>query len=486
MADETEKDPKPREFVKAPPRGLAALMVLGPGLIWCGEYIGSGEVILATRVGAILGISILWAPIFATFAKFWIGLAGAHYTVCTGEAMIDMISRVPGPRNWVIWIVFVGQVISGAIGTGALAGAASKFAAYFIPVPEQYVFLLGWGLTLIFIAVVWVGEFQILKLIMSVLVAVIILGVFSVTYSIWPGWNAVLHGSFAFQLNDPPAWAQVGPDAVTSAWAEILPLLGWAAGGFASQVWYTYWILGAGYGMAAGRGYGEPADLDKLRLISEEDAKRLKGWCKIVTRDAILALVIGVVVTAAFMIAGARVLGPAEVAPKGADVALELSRLFSEGWGQAGAFMFMLAAFAALSSTLMGQLAGWPRLLADCARLLFPPVARLPWKTQFRGILVCFALVNVVVVYAFESKPVVLVQLAAVLDGLLLTPLQALAAGITLYVIMPRMFAEKVRRILRPSPIIAVGLAVAFILFSYVCISLMPGVLQKLWGAVVG
>ena len=141
MADETSKEPVRQVSILMPPRGLAALMVLGPGLVWCGEYIGSGEVILATRVGAILGITVLWAPLFATFAKFWIGLAGAHYTVCTGEGMVDMISRTPGPRNWVIWIVFVGQVFAGAIGTGALAGAASKFLAYFVPVPDDYVFL---------------------------------------------------------------------------------------------------------------------------------------------------------------------------------------------------------------------------------------------------------------------------------------------------------------------------------------------------------
>ena len=35
------------------PKGWMLLMVLGPGLMWCGEYIGSGEVILSTRSGAI-------------------------------------------------------------------------------------------------------------------------------------------------------------------------------------------------------------------------------------------------------------------------------------------------------------------------------------------------------------------------------------------------------------------------------------------------
>ena len=52
--------------------------------------IGSGEVILTTRVGAILGTDVLWAIILGIFLKYVIGLGGARYTVCTGEGMIDM------------------------------------------------------------------------------------------------------------------------------------------------------------------------------------------------------------------------------------------------------------------------------------------------------------------------------------------------------------------------------------------------------------
>lgn len=53
--------PHNRTNLKTPPRGLAVLAVVGPSFIWCAEYIGSGEVILATRTGAILGHSVIWA-----------------------------------------------------------------------------------------------------------------------------------------------------------------------------------------------------------------------------------------------------------------------------------------------------------------------------------------------------------------------------------------------------------------------------------------
>jgi len=461
--------------VPKPPRGLAIALVLGPGLIWAGEYIGSGEVILATRTGAVLGVAVLWVPVVAILAKFWIGLAGAHYTVCTGEGMIDMMSRTPGPRNWVLWPVFIGQICSGAIATGALVTAASIFAGHFVPLPP---FLLGWVITAVVIAVTWSGKFDLLKKGMSVLVLLIIIGVFDVARSTWPGWGALLTGIFAFQMPEAPAWAQTQSQAPVTAWREVLPLLGWAAGGFASQVWYTYWVLGAGYGMAHGRECGQRLDSIRLSAITGDAARQLKSWCRIVTLDAVIALVIGIAVTAAFMIAGAGVLRPAHVAPEGPSVATELSSLFSQRWGRIGADLFMLAGLAAMLSTLLGQFAGWPRLLADCGRLLIPGVARYPWKTQFRCVLLCYAVSNLVLVYTLGQKPVFLVKLGAVLDGLLLTPLQALAVGLTLFVVMPRFFPPEARRILRPSPIIAAGLALAFVVFAYFCIFQMPLVLH--------
>lgn len=49
--------------IPRPPRGLMILALVGPAFIWCSEYIGSGEVILATRTGSILGSGILWAVV---------------------------------------------------------------------------------------------------------------------------------------------------------------------------------------------------------------------------------------------------------------------------------------------------------------------------------------------------------------------------------------------------------------------------------------
>jgi Mn2+/Fe2+ NRAMP family transporter len=458
-------------FVLPPPRSLAILAAMGPGLVWCGEYIGSGEVILATRNGAIFGVSILWVPFLAIFAKYWIGLAGAHYTVTTGEGMIDMMSRTPGPKNWVIWPVFIAQICSGLVATSALATVTGAFLHYFFPINTAILSAIA---VIVVIALSWSGMFEPLKRVMSLLVLLIILGTVVVAFRTWPGIGEILAGMFGFQIPDIPEWARASVKHPT-AWGEILPLLGWAAGGFASQVWYTYWVIGAGYGMTRGRGCGVPFDRDQLMAVTVDDAQRIRGWRKVVTYDATLALVIGVSVTAAFMIAGSGVLRPKQIVPEqGPAVAMTLSTLFGEQWGVWGAHMFILAGLAAMLSTLLGQFAGWPRLLSDCARILFPGKITWPWKRQVQFVLVAYGIVNMAIIFYFSKSPVLLVKTGAILDGLLLTPLQAIVVIVSLYFLMPTYFRPEVRPLIRANKLMLPGLILALVIFTYFCVVQIP------------
>jgi hypothetical protein len=208
------------------------------------------------------------------------------------------------------------------------------------------------------------------------------------------------------------------------------------------------------------------------------DAKRIKGWCRVVYTDATFALLIGVLVTVGFLIAGAGVLRPQELAPQGPEVALTLSKIFSSRWGSLGGLLFMMGGTAALIATQVGQLAGWPRLLADAFRLCIPGFKRrFRWKIQFRIFLVFFLITNLIIVYSFGLKPVALVKLSAILDGLLLTPLQAILVMVGLYFVMPKLLSKEAKSILKPHWIFAAGLIVAFLVFSYFCIFQIPYIL---------
>ncbi len=466
--------------IKTPPRGLAIFALVGPSFIWAAEFIGSGEVILATRTGAILGSSVLWAIVVGVFLKYWIGMSGARYTVCTGEGMIDMFDRVPGPRHWVVWVVLIVQFAAGIVSIGSLATAAGVFINNLIPPIHPAV--CGWLVTIVAVAVAWTGAFDFLKIIMSFFVIVIVLGAMFVAFHVFPTFGELL-GGLTFHLPDVPQWAQAIEGVSSNPWRELLPLLGWCAGGFASQVWYTYWVIGAGYGATKDRGCGRPADVSALKNLSASAAGRIKGWCRVLYLDATIAMVIGVVVTGAFFIAGAGILRPQEIAPEGADVAIELSNVFARDWGRIGGIIFMITGASALVATQIGQLAGWPRLLADSFRICFPGLnKRYSWKALFRFFLVFFFVTNVIIVWFFKGSPVILIMFSSVIDGLLLTPLQAIWIAVVMYCVMPKMLSKEAARILKPHWIFAVGLVAAFLLFGYVCIFQIPATLISLFG----
>lgn len=459
------------DLIKRPPTGFAILALVGPSLVWAGEFIGSGEVILATRVGAILGPTVMWAIVVGVVLKYWIGMAGARYTVCTGEGMIDMIARVPGPKHWGVWLTLVAQFAAGTIAIGSLATAAGIFLHSLTGISPL---LAGWLVTVFALVVVWSDVFSFLKFIMSLFVVIIVLGVLYVAVTVFPGVSIFLKG-LLLDVPTVPEWALKFDGVEANPWREILPLLGWAAGGFASQVWYTYWVIGAGYGATAGRGYGKPADEIMLNTMSASTAKKIKGWCHVVYSDASLAMIIGVVATVGFLFAGAGVLRPHQLAPEGPQVATTLAKIFSTRWGGFGGMLFMIAGACALIGTQIGQLAGWPRLLADSCRICFPKFdEKLEWKSQFRLFLGYFFVTSMVIVYTFGLRPVFLVKVSAILEGLLLTPFQALWVFLGLYVVMPKMLSKEAQDILKTHWIFGCMLILAFLVFGYFCIFQMP------------
>ncbi len=452
-----------------PPRGLAMLALVGPSLVWCAEYIGSGEVILATRNGALFGTAMLWAVVVAISLKCCIGMAGAQWTAITGEGMIDMLDRMPGPRHWLVWIVTLVQLPAAVVSIGALAKVAGVFINSLLPLAGgQFI----WGLAALAFAVgvAWTGRFDLLKGVMSFLVMLIIVGVFYAAIRTLPPVGEIARGFLGLQPVSIPGWAAaISPGLAVHN--EVLPLMGWAAGGFASQVWYTYWVLGAGYGAAAGRGWGKAADPATIAAIDLPRARELRGWCRVVRLDASVAATVGILVTTGFALAGAGVLRPAELLPKGNEVALTLSRIFTSHWGALGGILFLVAGSAAMVSTLIGQLSGWPRLLSDCVRILYPPFARREPKKQLRLFLAFFVLTNLATIFLFDG--VKLVQLAARLDGLILTPVQAVAIIVAFLYILPRMMSRESYRAVRPSPVLYILLAIASLVFGTVCVFML-------------
>ena len=472
------------EPLRTPPRGLGILLLVGPAFIWSAEYIGTGEVLLATRAGAVLGTAILWAVVLGILLKYWIGMAGARYTACTGEGMMDLFDRVPGPRHWAVWIVLVVQLFAGALSIGAVATAAGAFLNRLVPALPGSV--AGWLVAGFAFVVAWTGAFDLLKGVMTFFVLLIVGGALYAAVHVFPGagrprpepgvpaaGGAGL-GARAGRAGEPlardHAAARVGRRGLREP--GLVHVLGARARATASR---------------RGAATASRPTCDALGRMTRAAAEKMKGWCHVVYVDATIALVIGVVVTGAFVLSGAGVLRPLQLVPKGdgVEMAGSIASIFSSQWGAIGGTLFLVAAIAALVGTLLGQLAGWPRLLADAFRLAVPAVhRRFEWRTQFRFFLVLFFCTNMIVVYVMQKNPIGIVRTAAVLDGILLTALQAIWVGVGLYVVLPRLLSKEAWEVLRPSPVFALGLAAGAAVFGWLTVTeAIPQILAAFGGA---
>jgi len=86
-----------------------------------------------------------------------------------------------------------------------------------------------------------------------------------------------------------------------------------------------------------------------------------------------------------------------------------------------------------------------------------------------------FFITNMTIVFTLGLKPVALVKAGAIIDGLLLTPLQALWVFTGLFIVQKRLFNKEVAQILKPHWIFALMLLLAVAVFAYFCIWHIPG-----------
>lgn len=145
---------------------------LGPGLLVTAAFIGPGTVLTASTAGAEFGTSLLWAVLFAVVAAIVLQEMAARLGIVTGQglaAAIRLQCQHKAIRTVAIVLV-LGAILFGntAYQTGNIVGAARGLEM-----------LLGFGsaiwsiiIAAAAIAVIMIGRFSVLQVVLSVLVAV--------------------------------------------------------------------------------------------------------------------------------------------------------------------------------------------------------------------------------------------------------------------------------------------------------------------------
>ena len=88
------------EEIKEPPRGfLNVLRNIGPGIVLSGAVIGSGELLVTTRMGAKFGYIFLWGVILSCLIKYFVQVELGRFCISRNLTSVQAFNHFPISRN---------------------------------------------------------------------------------------------------------------------------------------------------------------------------------------------------------------------------------------------------------------------------------------------------------------------------------------------------------------------------------------------------
>jgi Mn2+/Fe2+ NRAMP family transporter len=357
-----------KEAVQEPPRSLwTALRQIGPGIILAGTIVGSGELLLTTKLGAQHGFVFLWLILFSCVIKVFVQTELGRYAISSGKPTLGALNELGGPRlgaQWMVWWWLL-MMLSTIFQLGAMTGTVGQSLNIAFPqvsaslasslessLPQLAETIRNrpefpWAIVTCAAAIVllYSGSYQRIEVVTTVLVV----GLTLVTVT-----AAMLLPATAF----PIPWGEVGRGLTFSlpatGIAVAFGVFGITGVGASELFYYPYWCLEKGYARYAGK-------CDK----SPDWERRAKGWIRVMQLDAWVSMIVFTISTVAFYFMGATVLHPQGLTPEGTGMIQTLSEMFVGPFGAWTQVVFLVGAGAVLFKTLYLSCAGNARLLAD-------------------------------------------------------------------------------------------------------------------------
>ncbi len=310
-------------------RGRGLLRVIGPGLLVAATGVGAGDLATGAFAGSQVGLAVLWAVLVGAAMKFAVNEGLARWQLATGTTLLEgavaklgILVAIVFLPYLVLWSFFVASALMSACG----ATMHAMVPVFDDPVIGKRVF--GVAHSLLGLALVLRGGYRLFERVMSVCIGVMFVTVMVTAFSLWPGTGAVARGL----LPDPSSLR--GDDL---QWT--VALMG-GVGGTVTVLCYGYWMR------ESGRESG--ADL---------------GVCRI---DLATAYTMTAIFGISMVIIGSTV----PVEGKGAALLVTLADRLSGPLGSPGRWAFLIGAWGAVFSSLLGVWQAVPYIFADlCGQL---------------------------------------------------------------------------------------------------------------------
>lgn len=371
--------------IKAGRQKKTLLNMIIPGILVAATGIGAGDLASAAFTGSQLGLSILWAVVVGGVFKYVLTEGLARWQLVTGLTFLEGAAKHFGKiSGWLfmpymlIWSFFVGSALISACGVTLHA----LFPFFNDPANGKIFF--GILCSLFGLLMVRAGGFALFEKIMGICIGLMFVTVLTTAITLWPGTGAVLSGLFIPSV----------PDIHGQGISWTLALIG-GVGGTLTILSYGYWIR-------------EKGRTD----VSEITTNRVD-------------LAAGYLATILFGLAMVIIGSTISVEGKGAALLVNLAQKLQDAIGEPGRMLFLIGAFGAVFSSLLGVWQSVPYLFTDIWQIFFKksPIENMEASAPYNFYLLALSLIPMLgLLIGFKE-----VQKLYALIGSLFIPLLATA-----------------------------------------------------------
>lgn len=470
--------------VREPPVGLRATLAhLGPGMILVGSVVGSGELLMTTKLGAEAGFVLLWFVLLSCAIKVVVQAELARHTISTGRTFLEVFNSLPGPHGrrpvWLnlewMTVVVISSTAGLALFSHLCGAAARKGTAVFMTVAAIW---LLWAVAIrarsarsnradgpdaLFEQrphVNWVIWLWLLTVLIMFLNGGAILGAAGQTLelafpqvfaaqagTLWAIMVAVAAGTILvgggyrtleiFSIGLVAVFTlltivctfllqqtqfAITPEQVAQGLTFDLPLP--LAAGIVMTALAMY--AGTGIGTSEMMSYSYwCVEKGYARSTGDREPgdawpRRARGWIRVMYTDVFLTMLVYTVSTICFYFLGAAILHAKGFDPDGPKTVEVVGGIYTETLGNWAATLFVVGAFFVLFSTVVSGIAGSTRAMADGLVVLgLIDAGDFPARQRFFRIFSLASLTLHVVTYSLFENPPLMLMITSIVAVLL-------------------------------------------------------------------
>lgn len=314
------------------------LALIGPGLLVAATGVGAGDLATAGFAGSKLGVTVAWAVLIGAMMKFVITEGLARWQLATGTTLLEGVAAKLGKPAQLVFLVYL-LLWTFAVGGALMSASSASFRALFLPDNTSGYIRVGVGAahSLIGLVLVMFGGYKLFTRVMATAIGVMVAAVLLAAFAI--GHEPVqLIESLA--IPRIPSVPEGAGESAASVLSWVVALIG-GVGGTVTVLCYGYWMREAKSAVAT--------DLKAVRID----------------------LAVGYTLTALFgvsMLVIASSVGP--VTGRGVGLLVQIAERLGAELGRWAGIVFLVGAWAAIVSSLLGVWQAVPYLFADFVRTM--------------------------------------------------------------------------------------------------------------------